>query len=145
MSRFINYLNNNWDRDSLVLQYEKYMTIPYTPQNIVWLFDGHIEDSSKSKEWNRQFVEDNHKAWIKERKTLKKRRENMWKECQEMIRFYIWDSLDQKLSDNDVDRLFIQYSDRFLSDGFRSFISLIDAEIAEIKEMDWFKDIPDSN
>ena len=144
MSRFEKYLGKNWTRDSIVDKYQEYMRIPYTPQNMTWLFEGHIEDATKSAEWNKQFVEGNHKAWVKERKALKKKREKMWEEIQEMIRFYIWIELDRKLTDGDVDRLFTRYSDKS-HDGFTYFLQMVDEEIELIKEMDWFKDKPDYN
>ena len=144
MSRFEKYLGNNWTRDGIVDKYQEYMRIPYTPQNMTWLFEGHIEDKTKSKEWNEQFVEDNHKAWAKERRALKRKREKMWAEIQEVIRFYIWEELDRKLTEGDIDRLYARYNERS-HDGFTYFLSFVDEEIAAIKEMDWFKDKPDYN
>ena len=145
MSRFEKYLGNNWTRDGIVDKYQEYMRIPYTPQNMTWLFEGHIEDKTKSEEWNKQFVENNHKAWIKERKALKRKRDRMWSEIQEMVRFYIWEELDRKLTEGDIDRYFEKFHDRFLCEGFSYFLDSVDNEIEEIKEMDWFKDKPDYN
>lgn len=145
MSRFESYLGNNWCAEAIVLKYQEYIRIPYVPKDMVWLQDGHIEDSTKSAEWNREFVEKNHKKWVKERNALTKKRKTMWAEIQEMIRFDMWDTLDRKLTDGDIDRLFEKYFDKYESDSFDYMLSMISNELNDIRSMDWFKDKPDYN
>lgn len=145
MNRFESYLGKNWHKQAIVARYCEYTCIPYTPSDKKWLQDGYIEDPSKSEEWNRQFVEKNHEEWVKARKSLQRKRDKTWKEIQEMVRFCIWDELARKLSEGDIDRLFEKWREHYMDDGFKYFLSMVDVEIAEIKEMDWFKDKPDYN
>lgn len=143
MSRFESYLGKYWHKNAIMDRYREYAGVPYTPPDKNWLRDGHIEDPAKSDEWNRQFVEQNHAEWVKARNSLQRKRDKTWKEVQEMVRFYIWDELERKLSDGDIDRLFEKWRERYMGDGFKYFLSMVDAEIEEIKAMDWFQDKPD--
>ena len=144
MSKFESVANTNIDWDDIQRKYKEYLSVPYVP-DLPWVNNGHIEDPSQSKAWNEEFVHKKQTAYKKARTALKKKRANLLNECAEMIKSLIWRELDSKLSDADIERYYERWYERYHDDGFDYMCSMMQAEIAEIKEMDWFKDRPDYN
>lgn len=144
MSRFEQYLGKNWGWETAAAKFAEYDATPYRP-DLPWLKDGHIEDETKSVIWNKEFVQKSQEAYKKARRLLEKKRTALLSEAKEMLKFAMWDELDRKLTDGDIDRYYMRFYDRYHSDGFGYMCSMIESEVEEIKEMDWFKDKPDYN
>lgn len=144
MSRFEQYLGRNWSWENAVAKYAEHDAVPYSP-HLPWVKDGHVEVESKSVAWNKEFVQQCQIDYKKARKKLEKKRAALLNEATEILKFVMWDELDRKLTDDDIDRYYMRFYDRYRDDGFEYMCSMIELEIDEIKTMDWFKDKPDYN
>lgn len=144
MSRFEQYLGKNWSWDSAIAKFAEYDAAPYRPQ-LPWLKEGHIEDETKSVAWNKEFVTKSRNAYMVARRTLERKRAALLNEAKEILKFVMWDELERKLSDGDIDRYYLRFYERYHSDGHGYMCAMIASELEEIKDMDWFKDKPDYN
>lgn len=120
------------------LKYDAYVNLSCKPTTKK-LRPDHVEDEDKSVKWNRQFVEANNNKHANEVKELNRKKNALLVEAQNMVKCMICEELDWKLTDDDIDRLFNRWYDRYHSDGFRYMCNMIESECDAIREMDWWK------
>jgi hypothetical protein len=126
----------NWDKaNERYRQYVAFSCKPLTQR----LRADHIEDEDKSVKWNRQFVEDTNKKHDDEVKALNRKKNSILAEAHNMVKYLICDELDWKLTDDDIDRLFNLWYDRYHDDGFPYMCHQIEYECDTIRRMDWFQ------
>lgn len=135
-SRYEGFKGICWD--DAENKYQEYMLFSCKPTN-KRLPATHIEDEDKSVKWNREFLEAHNKKCDNEVKNLNRKKKALIVEAEKMVKHLICEELEWKLSDDDIDRLFGEWYDRFHSDGFAYMCSRIQDCCADICEMDWWK------
>ena len=129
-------LNPDWDE--AYRRFNLYYDFKCTPITKK-LRPDHIEDEDKSVKWNRQFVEDNHKKHDDEVKALNRKKNALRTEADDFVKYLICYELDWKLTDADVERLYMKWYDHWHDDGLRYMLSCIESACDDIREMDWWK------
>lgn len=128
--------NPSWDRaNDLFRQYENFSCKPATRK----LKPDHIENVHKTVVWNQQFVAKNNQKHLEEVQTLNRRKNALLFEARDMVKYLICDELDWKLTDDDVERYFDEWNDRYRDEGFAYMCHHIKCECNWIRKMDWWK------
>lgn len=128
--------NPSWDRaNDLYRQYDSFSCKPKTKN----LRPDHVEDEDKSVKWNRQFVEDTNKKHAEEVAELNRKKNALLIEAHNMVKYLICDELEWKLTDDDIERHFDEWQDRYRDEGFAYMCHHIECECDWIRRMDWFK------
>lgn len=141
---YAKYASKNITWDSPVEKYKEYDTIPYRPEGSK-LPETHVENMDKSVRWNQQFIKDHNDAWDKARKALDRKRSTIIAEAHGMIKYLMGEELDWKLSDGDLERYFSHWYERYHSDGFAYMCDMIQSNLSDIMDMDWFKNMRKEN
>lgn len=137
-SRFAKFsnLNPNWEEAERRFRiYYDFQCRPTTKK----LRPDHIEDENKSVKWNRQFVEDTNQKHDNEVKALNRKKNALRKEADDFVKYLICYELDWKLTDDDIDRLYSRWYNRWHDEGIHYMLSSIESECDDIRQMDWWK------
>lgn len=136
-SKYKQFAIPNPDWREARIRFERYYGFDCKP-TMKRLKADHIEDEDKSVKWNRQFIEDNHQKYDEAVKDLNRKKNTLRQEAENFVKYMIGYELDWKLSDDDIDRYYNCWYERYHDDGLYSMMSSIESECDFIRNMDWW-------